>query len=43
MHKIFWLENIKGRNYSEDLDVSRMVMLEWILVKQSRKAWSGWM
>jgi len=20
-----------------------MVMLEWILVKQSRKAWSGWM
>jgi hypothetical protein len=29
----FWLENLKGRDHSEDLDVDGMIILEWILGK----------
>jgi hypothetical protein len=31
MHKIFRLENLKGRDHSEDLGVDEMIMLKWIL------------
>jgi hypothetical protein len=30
----FWSENLKGRDYSEDLDVDVRIILEWILNKQ---------
>jgi hypothetical protein len=33
MHTIFWLENIKRRDYPKDLDVDGKVILEWILGK----------
>jgi hypothetical protein len=33
MHRIFWLENLKGRNHSEDLGIDRKIILEWILGK----------
>jgi hypothetical protein len=31
MHTIFWLENLKGRDRSEDLGADEMIILEWIL------------
>jgi hypothetical protein len=33
MHKIFWLENLKGRNHLEDLGVDGRIILGWILGK----------
>jgi hypothetical protein len=33
MHKIFWMENLKERNHSEELGVDGRVILEWILGK----------
>jgi hypothetical protein len=36
MHIVFRLENLKGRDHSEDLDVDGKVTLEWILEK-----WGG--
>jgi hypothetical protein len=30
---IIWLGNLKGREYSEDLDVDRNIILEWVLGK----------
>jgi hypothetical protein len=30
---IFWFENLKGRNHSEDFDVDGRIILEWILGK----------
>jgi hypothetical protein len=33
MHTIFWLENLKGRDHSEDLGIDGSVILEWILGK----------
>jgi hypothetical protein len=31
MRIVFWLESLKGRDHSEDLDVDGMMLLEWIL------------
>jgi hypothetical protein len=39
MHTKFWLENLKGRDHSEDLDVDRK--REWILGKWCGKLWNG--
>jgi hypothetical protein len=39
MREKFWSENLKGRGYSEDLGVDRI--LEWVLRKQGGKVWSG--
>jgi hypothetical protein len=33
MHTIFWLENLKGGDYSEDLGADGKIMLERILGK----------
>jgi hypothetical protein len=41
MHTLFWLENGKGRNNSEDLGVDGKVILEWISEKWSGKVWTG--
>jgi hypothetical protein len=30
MDVIFWLENLKGRDYIEDLAVDGRIILEWI-------------
>jgi len=38
---IFWLENLKGCDKSEDLGIDRRIISEWILGKQDRKLWSG--
>jgi hypothetical protein len=40
MHKIFWLENMKGRDNSENLNVDGSLILEWILGKQGGKVGS---
>jgi len=41
MNTIFWLENQKGRDHLEDLDVNGKIMLEWILGKWGVKMWTG--
>jgi len=33
MQPQFWLENLKGRDNSEDLGVDGRIILEWILEK----------
>jgi hypothetical protein len=33
MHKLFWLENLMGRDHLEDLGVDGKIILEWILRK----------
>jgi hypothetical protein len=33
MYAIFWVENLKGRDYSEDLGIDRRIILELILGK----------
>jgi hypothetical protein len=41
MVTVFWLENLKGRDHSEDLDVDGRIILEWILGTYGRKVWTG--
>jgi hypothetical protein len=41
MHTKLWLENLKGRNHSEDLDVDGGIILESVLGKWDRKVWIG--
>jgi hypothetical protein len=36
-----WSENLKERDYSENLGVVGMIMLQWILGKHGRKVWTG--
>jgi hypothetical protein len=31
MHTKFWSENLKGRDYLEDLGIDGKIILEWIL------------
>jgi hypothetical protein len=38
---IFWLENLKGGGHLEDLVVDGKIILEWILRKQGREVWIG--
>jgi hypothetical protein len=38
---IFWSENLKGRNQSEDLAVDGKIILNCILRKQVGKVWTG--
>jgi len=33
MHTIFRLENLKGRDHTEDLDKAERIILKWILKK----------
>jgi hypothetical protein len=37
----FWSENLKGRDLSEDLGEDGRITLEWVLGKQCRKVWNG--
>jgi hypothetical protein len=41
MHTTFWLENVKGRDHSEDLDIDERIISECILWKFSGKLWTG--
>jgi hypothetical protein len=36
-----WLENLKKRDYSEDLGVDGRTILEWFLERQSGELWTG--
>jgi hypothetical protein len=38
---VFWVENLRGRNHSEDLGVDGGIILEWILGKWGGKVWTG--
>jgi hypothetical protein len=40
MHTVFWLENLKGRDHSEDIEVDGRIILEWILGKKGGNAWT---
>jgi hypothetical protein len=33
MHKIFWLENLKGKDHSEDLGIDGRIISELLLGK----------
>jgi hypothetical protein len=37
MHTKFWLENLTGREHTEDLSVDGEIILEWILGKRVRR------
>jgi len=39
MCTVFWLENLKGGDFLEDLDVDVKIILEFILRKQDGKVW----
>jgi len=41
MQTIYLLEDLKGRDCSEDLSVDRKIILELILVKYGGKVWIG--
>jgi hypothetical protein len=41
MHITFRLENLKGRDHSENLGVGRRITLEWILGKEDGEVWTG--
>jgi hypothetical protein len=41
MCKKFWLESLKGRDHSEDLDVDGKIILKWILGKSGLGMWIG--
>jgi hypothetical protein len=41
MHAIFWLENLKERDNSEDLGVDGKIILECILGKYGGNVWTG--
>jgi hypothetical protein len=41
MHRIFWLENLKGRDDLEDLGVDGKIILERVLRKQDGRLWTG--
>jgi hypothetical protein len=40
MHTKFWSKNLKGRDYSEELDSDGKIILEWILGKYDWKVWT---
>jgi len=37
----FWLENLKGRDHSEDICMVGKIILEWILEKLGGKLWTA--
>jgi hypothetical protein len=41
MHAKFWLENLEGRDHSEEFGIDGKIILEWILRKLGGKVWSG--
>jgi hypothetical protein len=41
MHTLFWLQNLKGRDHFEDIEVNERIILEWILGKYVGKLWTG--
>jgi hypothetical protein len=41
MNKKFWSENLKGRDYSEDLGVDGKIILEYISGTYGEKLWTG--
>jgi hypothetical protein len=41
MHTKFWSEDPKERDHSEDVDVGKRVILDWILKNYVVRAWSG--
>jgi hypothetical protein len=36
-----WSKNLKGRDYSEDLNVDGKITLEWVIEKYGGKVWIG--
>jgi hypothetical protein len=41
IHTKFWLENLKGRDHSEDLDIDVRIISTWILGKHSGRVLNG--
>jgi hypothetical protein len=39
MHAKFWLESLKGRDHSEDVDIYRRIILKWNLQKWGSEVW----
>jgi hypothetical protein len=41
MHAKFWFENLKRRDYLEDLDIDGSIILKRMLEKWGGKVWTG--
>jgi hypothetical protein len=41
LHTKFWSENLKGRDFLEDLDVNGRIFCKWILNKYDGRMWNG--
>jgi hypothetical protein len=41
MHTKFWLGNLRGRDYLEELGIDRRMILKWILGKWGCWVWIG--
>jgi len=39
MYTVFWLENLKGEDNSENLGVDGSIILEWVLGRLGGKVW----
>jgi hypothetical protein len=41
VHIVFWLENLKERDHSDELGIDGRIILEWILGKYGGELWTG--
>jgi hypothetical protein len=42
MHKKFWSEDLKGRDYAKNLGVGGKIILGWILEKYGGQVWTDY-
>jgi hypothetical protein len=40
MYTKLWLENLKGKDHSNDLGVDGKIILQWILGKEGENVWT---